>query len=149
MNPYNISTEADFEAWVRLSYPLLSSSDLDKIFNNYYPASDNSSTTTHATSGTDAETFVNVDSVATGAFARAIALYSETTFVCPSYWLADAFQAHGKEAYKYQFSVPAAQHGADLSAEGLRAQAANIGDAFYTAFTTIWVSRCDLRHVIW
>lgn len=38
-------------------------------------------------------------------------IYAETTFVCPSYWLAEAFPT----AYKYQHSVPVATHGSDVT----------------------------------
>lgn len=40
-------------------------------------------------------------------------LYAEVTFVCPSYWFADAFDGNGKTSYKYQFSVIPALHGYD------------------------------------
>lgn len=84
-------------------------------------------------------TAVDVGPEAVGAWQRAINLYSETTFVCPSYWLAEAFSpAKGRQAYKYQYSIPAAQHGADLYSEGLRAETANVSPEFYEAFTTIW-----------
>ena len=42
-------------------------------------------------------------------------LYAETTFVCPSYWVAEAFSGKGRAAYKYQHSVVGAQHGADVA----------------------------------
>lgn len=41
-------------------------------------------------------------------------LYAESTFVCPSYWLAEAFTDKSRAAYRYQFSVPVAFHGIDL-----------------------------------
>jgi len=30
-------------------------------------------------------------------------LYAETTFVCPSYWLTEAFTTQKRTAYKYQY----------------------------------------------
>jgi len=134
-----VSTDADFEAWLRLEYPMLSSSDVEQVLNKFYPAS-NVSSVPYATCGDcGGATAVNVGPIAVGAQQRAINLYSETTFVCPSYWLAAAFDpSHGKQAYKYQYSVPAAQHGADLGAEGLRAETANVSPEFYDAFTTMW-----------
>lgn len=47
---------------------------------------------------------------------RANNLYAETTFVCPSYWLAYAYANGNQAAWKYQFSVPPSEHGADLDA---------------------------------
>ena len=39
-----------------------------------------------------------------------------TQIVCPSYWMAEAYsQDQGRAAYKYQYSVPAALHGSDVS----------------------------------
>lgn len=56
---------------------------------------------------------------------RANNLYAETTFICPSYWLADAFSCSTpaarcgrnatRNAWNYQFSVPPSEHGADLN----------------------------------
>ncbi|KAI7564270.1 carboxylesterase type B [Hortaea werneckii] len=138
----DISTDSDFEAWVKLEYPMLTASDYSQIFNEYYaPAPNTSSAVPHATCGDcgSDETAVNVGSFIVGPQQRAYNLYAETTFVCPSYWLAEAYPpSEGKAAYKYQYSVPAAPHGADLAAEGLRGQAANVGDAFYEALTTMW-----------
>ncbi|KAK6397873.1 hypothetical protein LTR65_005121 [Meristemomyces frigidus] len=135
----NITTDADFEAWLRLEYPLLTSGDIDSVLNTYYPAA-NLSTSPYATCGDcGGATVVNVGSSAVGPQQRALNLYSETTFICPSYWLAEAYSpSAGKQAYKYQYSIPAAQHGADLYAEGLRAETANVSPEFYEAFTTMW-----------
>lgn len=35
--------------------------------------------------------------------------------MCPSYWIAEAYNARGRTGYKYQYSVPIALHGVDLS----------------------------------
>ncbi|RMY64749.1 hypothetical protein D0863_09589 [Hortaea werneckii] len=139
----NLSTDSDFEAWVKLEYPMLTTSDYSQIFNEYYtPSPDNTSAASHATCGDcGGDTAVNVGSFIVGPQQRAYNLYAETTFICPSYWLAEAYQpSEGKAAYKYQYSIPAAQHGADLAAVGLRGQAANVGDEFYEAFTTMWAN---------
>ncbi|KAK4551465.1 hypothetical protein LTR86_011157 [Recurvomyces mirabilis] len=135
----NITTDAEFEAWLRLEYPLLSTADLNDIHTMYYAPGINA-TIPFATCGDcNGATAINVGSEAVGPGQRAINLYSETTFVCPSYWLAEAFDPkYGKQAFKYQYSVPAAQHGADLSAEGLRAATINVSPDFYQAFTTVW-----------
>lgn len=42
-------------------------------------------------------------------------IYAETTFVCPSYWMAIAYNDVGRTSYKYQFSVEPALHGGDVS----------------------------------
>lgn len=70
-------------------------------------------------------TALNQSEFGIGQQQRANNLYAETTFVCPSYWLANAFSTldvgtikgnHTRKAWKYQFSVPPSEHGADLDA---------------------------------
>lgn len=41
-------------------------------------------------------------------------LYAELTFVCPSYWMAEAYSSQGHTTFKYQFSPLPGTHGADL-----------------------------------
>ncbi|KAL8792233.1 MAG: hypothetical protein Q9195_005189 [Heterodermia aff. obscurata] len=43
-------------------------------------------------------------------------VFGETTFVCPSYWLTEAFSNRGRSGYKYQYSVIGAQHSLDVTA---------------------------------
>lgn len=75
-----------------------------------------------STLGDHGPTALNQSEFGIGQQQRANNLYAETTFVCPSYWLANAFsgQASGndstKRAWKYQYSVPPSEHGADLDA---------------------------------
>ena len=133
----NITTESAFEDWTRLQFPMFNSSDLAAILKQYPSSSADvdPNSPRFATTGLNPPYALNVSSFATGQQQRANNLYSETTFVCPSYWLA---QAYPNAAYKYQFSVPASQHGADLNAEGLRALTPNISPAFSAAFQRIW-----------
>jgi hypothetical protein len=60
-------------------------------------------------------------------------IYAETTFVCPSYWLAEAFSNSDHGAYKYQYSVPAALHSTEETAYFGGSQQ-NIGPDFMKAF---------------
>ena len=43
-------------------------------------------------------------------------IYAELTFVCPSYWMAEAYSSQGRTAYKYQFSALPGTHASDLHA---------------------------------
>jgi carboxylesterase type B len=43
-------------------------------------------------------------------------IYAEAAVICPAYWLASAFSTQGKAAWYYQYSVPFAVHGADITA---------------------------------
>jgi hypothetical protein len=119
---------------------LLSEYDISKIDKIYYPSQNE--TTRFATCGDcdDGATTINVGPFATGELQRAMAFYSEATFVCPSYWLASAFQKH-QSSYKYQLSVVPGFHGMDLYAESLvdyPNAAVNIGPDFHLALTAVW-----------
>lgn len=75
-----------------------------------------------STLGDHGPTALNQSEFGIGQQQRANNLYAEATFVCPSYWLANAFSKQvsdinsAKRAWKYQFSVPPSEHGADLDA---------------------------------
>ena len=147
----NITTEAAFEDWIRLQLPMFDSSDISAVLANYPStnASVDPSDPRFATTGTASPYALNESSFGTGQQQRADNLYAETTFVCPSYWLAQAFSGISPslqntsqsqmKGYKYQFSVPAAQHGADLFAEGLIIPLSNIiAPEFSYAVQRIW-----------
>ena len=101
-----------------------------------------------STLGNSGPTALNQSEFGIGQQQRADNLYGETTFVCPSYWLASAFAPNlqssnpGKKAWKYQYSVPPSQHGADFDAylainrEALGYKTLSTG--FRTAVQMIW-----------
>lgn len=116
--PQNILTEDDLVTYLRVTFPLFSNNDIAKIL-YYYPTSNdtnNPNDPPFATEGDSGATALNQSSAGTGQQQRANLIYGETTFVCPSYWLAEAYSSHGGSGYKYQFSVPPARHGSDVSA---------------------------------
>lgn len=99
--PTNIATEADLLSWLAVEFATLPLTTLQSIL-AHYPLS---------VSPTHQE--------------RANNIYAEAQFVCPSYWLADAFTSppdsttfdmRSKKAWHYQYSVPYASHGTDLAA---------------------------------
>jgi carboxylesterase type B len=65
-------------------------------------------------------------------------IYAETTFVCPSYWLAEAYTNRGREAWKYQYSVPAAIHGTDMTGY-FGPATSNQGPDFVKAFMSMFL----------
>ncbi|KAI9817429.1 MAG: hypothetical protein M1827_001038 [Pycnora praestabilis] len=115
--PQTIVTEDDFVNYIKTYFPLFDNNDVAKIL-YYYPSTNGSSGGQgFATLGNSTPTALNESGFATGQQQRANNLYSEIVFDCPSYWLAEAFSAdYGREAYKYQYSVPPAGHTADLNA---------------------------------
>ena len=119
--PRNIVTEDDLLAFIRVTFPLFSASDISKLL-YYYPgtnASVSPNATLFSTPGDvlGAPNAINQSAVATGQQQRAEAVYSESVITCPSYWLASSQAQRGKghAAYKYQYSVPPATHAQDFS----------------------------------
>ncbi|GAB7352186.1 hypothetical protein MBLNU459_g2664t2 [Dothideomycetes sp. NU459] len=137
--PQNITTEDDLLSWLRLTFPLFQNDDIAKIL-LYYPSSNASvdpNAVDYATLGYAGPSALNESSFGTGQQQRADNIYAETTFVCPSYWMAEAFTDKGRSSYKYQYSVPAAQHGSDVQVYfGPRPM--NVGPDFENAFMSIW-----------
>jgi len=97
----------------------------------------NPSTPLFATNGETGPTALNESSVGSGQQQRADNIYAETTFVCPSYWMAEAYSDYGRSSYKYQYSVPVAAHGQDVSVY-FGPATPNNGPDFAYAFMKIW-----------
>ncbi|KAH8174972.1 carboxylesterase family protein [Sarocladium implicatum] len=138
--PQNITTDEEFEAWLDNALPLFTPSDIEKVL-LYYPKGQGSGTD-YATSGHSGPTANSQSSVATGLQARANNIYGEMTFVCPAYWIAEAYSSSvpdggvPRKAFKYQYSVPPALHGADGNA-ALYAPSGNIGEDLSMAYKAI------------
>lgn len=139
--PQMIKSEDDLLSWLRLTFPLFSNNDIAKIL-MYYPSNNGTNNgTVFATSGDAGPTALNQSNVGTGQQQRANNIYAETTFVCPSYWMAEAYSdssfGEGK-AYKYQYSVLPALHGQDVSAYFGKPGTPPYSESFSKAFQTIW-----------
>lgn len=122
--PQSITSSSDFEGFATGLFPLMSSKDLGRVLKAYFisPVTEGP---LFGTSGDSGPTALNQSSFAIGQQQRANNLYAETTFVCPSYWLATAYSrfnrggaidSSAKKGWRYQFSVPPSEHGADLDA---------------------------------
>lgn len=57
--------------------------------------------------------------------------------MCPAYWMVEAYSDHGRSSYKYQYSVPIATHGSDVSAF-FGPATPNQGPEFSKAAMQIW-----------
>lgn len=141
--PQLIHSEQDLVNWLQLTFPLFSNNDIAKIL-LYYPSSNSTTNTTagvFATTGDSGPTALNQSNVGTGQQQRANNIYAETTFICPSYWLAEAYSENnfGKsKAYKYQYSVLPATHGSDTSAYFDPLGTPPYSTSFSRAAQTIW-----------
>ncbi|KAK0898826.1 hypothetical protein LTR57_021440 [Friedmanniomyces endolithicus] len=139
--PQVITTEDELVAYLRVTFPLFSNNDIAKIL-FYYPSSNASvpaKPLLFATEGDTGPTALNESSVGSGQQERADDKYAETTFVCPAYWMAEAYSNNraGGQGYKYQFSIPPATHGADVAGYfDYPGQFYSVD--FTTAFQKIW-----------
>ncbi|KAL4917397.1 Alpha/Beta hydrolase protein [Aspergillus aurantiobrunneus] len=68
------------------------------------------------TLGDRGPTAINQSEMATGLQQTVFAIYADANFNCPAQWLAEAFSTGARRAWKYQYSVTPAYHGADLHA---------------------------------
>lgn len=134
--PSNITSTAALRTWLQGAYPDLDSSDFDAIL-AAYPASNDTNPDEFATTGLGPVTALDVSQFATGPQQRADNIYAEATFVCPSYWLTSAFTGDNRTAYHYQYSVPGALHGSDVSAY-FGPATPNQPPQFTTTFRQIW-----------
>ncbi|KUI62235.1 Cholinesterase [Cytospora mali] len=122
--PQNITDASDFDEYLRILFPLMSTRALDRLDKAYWIPPQVPGPL-FSTLGSVGPTALNQSEYALGQQQRANNLYAETTFVCPSYWLASAYsgssskdgeKTYARQAWKYQFSVPPSEHGADLDA---------------------------------
>lgn len=148
--PQNISSENDLMSWFRLNFPLFLPDEFSDLL-RYYSIVDDEifllNRGLYATEGIRGATALTTSTFATGYQQAANNIYAEATFVCPSYWLVDAFastpsdsEVAGRAGYKYQYSVPAAQHGADLDALYSSSEERGTGPDLSGAFQLSWAN---------
>ena len=138
--PQNINSEANLVDWLQKEFPKFSQKNIEAILKTYpsheKPVRFGESVTTFCTDGYSEPTAIDMSCVASGQQQRANNILAEVTFLCPAYWLADAFSGHGRSAYKYQYSIPPGLHTQDLSAF-FGPAAPNQGPDFVSAFQKI------------
>ncbi|KAI3316587.1 alpha/beta-hydrolase [Xylariaceae sp. AK1471] len=138
--PQNITTEDDFIAFVLTNYPRLSEQNLTSVL-ELYAVPGNASKVYADSDGLTPPFSTTNSNWGIGWQQAANNLYAETTFVCPSYWMADAFGGvEGRSSWKYQYSVPPSSHGADVSPlyQSPQTQGTGIDEVFRTAFQQTW-----------
>ncbi|KAL7623533.1 hypothetical protein AAE478_007216 [Parahypoxylon ruwenzoriense] len=138
--PQDITSECAFRELLLTNYPLLSEENITNILALYsVPA--NTSHVLVNSNGKNPPYSTTNSGFAFGWQQAANNLYAETTFVCPSYWLADAYaKKEDGKAWRYQFSVPPAEHGRDLEPllEPVNIEGTSMDEVFRTAFQEIW-----------
>jgi len=134
--PRNIVTQADLVAWLHVEFPNLSNAQINQILAaNPNSANTNPAGPRYETNGLTGATAVEVSQDSNGQQQRGNNIFAEATFVCPAYWLSSAFTA--KDTWHYQYSVPFALHGSDISAY-FGPATPNQSDDFVLAFRRIW-----------
>ena len=160
--PQTILTSEDFDFFVQNLFPLMDSKTLS-LLDSTYAIPPTIPGPLFSTLGNSGPSALNQSEFGIGQQQRANNLYAETTFVCPSYWLASAYSSQShyskrsmtevksgmttkrngrKQSWKYQFSVPPSEHGADLDAyQAINREALGYGtmsSGFRTAVQEIW-----------
>jgi hypothetical protein len=118
------------------AFPSVTSTGLEAIL-AAYPLSNLTNSDTFATTGLSPVTALDTSSFASGIQQRAYNIYAEATFVCPSYWLSDVFATNNRTAFHYQYSVPGALHGSDVTAYFGPATPSQ-PHSFTTVFRQVW-----------
>ncbi|XXH03308.1 hypothetical protein Hte_009706 [Hypoxylon texense] len=136
----NITSQSAFRKFLFSNYPRLSEENVTNIL-ALYSVPDAASDILADSDGENPPYSTTNSEMAYGWQQAATNLYAETTFVCSSYWLADAFakKKEGK-AWRYQFSVPPAYHSFDLVPlfDPADTTAQGMDQVFRTAFHQLW-----------
>ncbi|CAI4218847.1 unnamed protein product [Parascedosporium putredinis] len=136
--PHTITTEADLKAWLALEFPNFTTAQINSVL----AANPNSAVTSatgprYETNGVSGANHLQVSADANGQQQRGNAILGESTFVCPSYWMAEAYTGNSKKAYHYQMSVPFSSHATDVAVIfGPRPE--NVGADYALAVQRIW-----------
>ncbi|KAM7196238.1 lipase 2 [Naviculisporaceae sp. PSN 640] len=138
--PQNITSQERFVDFVKLNYPGLTAENITSILSLYTVPESSLTSTRFDTDGINPPYATSVSGYAVGWQQAANNLYAETTFVCPAYWLADAYSSPKKTSWRYQFSIPNAFHGADLAPifEDPAIETARMDTTFRKGFQSIW-----------
>ncbi|KAM7190819.1 Alpha/Beta hydrolase protein [Rhypophila sp. PSN 637] len=143
--PQNITTQQSFIDFIKVNYPAVNDTHIASILELYAVPASSLTSPKFDTDGINPPYATSVSGYAVGWQQAANNLYAETTFVCPAYWLADAYATRqgGKSIYaswRYQFSIPNAFHGSDLQPifEDPAVANARVDATFKRGFQSIW-----------
>ncbi|KAL7917262.1 Alpha/Beta hydrolase protein [Trichoderma austrokoningii] len=136
-NPF-ITTKSDFDAFISSTLPHLTASDiltLNQVYDTATAQPGNNGTR-FDTTGDSGPTANTVSGMATGIQQTAFNIAAESIFQCPSQWIAEAFSSK-RQAWKYQYSLDPAYHGADLGAYFVNTDGLP-NPSFQRSFQRIW-----------
>lgn len=141
--PQNLTNLADATSWIAALYPGLGLKKLQEAIDMYLPfAPGLGPNETYATTGFGSPSTSSVQSTGVHAQALADTIMAESTYICTSYWLADAYSYAPRKSWKYQHSVVPAIHASDVPAifsnQGQPWQLSRLGRHYRAALQSIW-----------
>lgn len=142
--PQNITSQDRLVDFIKLNYPGVTPENITSILSLYSVPESSLTSPKFDTDGLNPPYATSVSGYAVGWQQAANNLYAETTFVCPAYWLADAYRTTSanpkRSSWRYQFSIPNAFHGADLAPifEDPAIETARMDTTFRRGFQSIW-----------
>ncbi|KAI1642154.1 putative carboxylesterase [Daldinia loculata] len=114
-NP-DVDTREKYDSFVSNTFPLFTPEDVASLNTVYsidsLPSDDG---IPYDTLGFSGPTALYKPGIATGIQQAVFNMAAETTFACPAQWIAEAFIAGPRHAWKYQYYVTPSYHGADLN----------------------------------
>lgn len=134
--PQNISTEDGLHNWINFVFPFFADEDVARL--RYQYLSSNLAIPKFATAGISGPTALDTSATASGLQQTANLIHSESTFICPSYWLAEAYTTYRDGGYKFQTSMPIALHDLDDLAVFGNKPLPNSGPDYVRAVQRIW-----------
>ncbi|KAH9883509.1 Alpha/Beta hydrolase protein [Xylariomycetidae sp. FL2044] len=116
----NVTSRAGFDDFISTTFPSLSKQDIS-VLNAIYHVNrsqevDDDDGIRFDTMGDSGPTALTKSGLATAIQQSVFNIAAEATFDCPAQWLAEAYSAGSRKAWKYQYSVTPSYHGADLAA---------------------------------
>lgn len=134
-----MSTREAYDAFIAATFPRLTPADV-RVLNRAYKidkAKPGNMDVRFDTLGDRGPTALTVSEMATGIQQTVFNIAAEYLYDCPAQWLADAFSQRSRAAWKYQYSVTPAYHGADLPAY-FAVGAKTPNEDFRSTFQKIW-----------
>lgn len=111
-------TRENYDSFINNTFPLFTAADIS-LLNLVYQINKSlpfDNDTRYDTLGGEGPTALTQSEMATGIQQTIFDIDAETIFDCPAQWMAEAFSTKSRQAWRYQYSVTPAYHGADLSA---------------------------------
>lgn len=137
-----VSTGDAYDQFILSTFPNFTAEDKSRLDSIYQidQSEPGNNGSRYDTLGDQGPTALTVSEMATGLQQSVFNIAAESLFDCPAQWLAEAFSCSNNsslQAWKYQYSVTAAYHGADLTSY-FSTGTSTPSDDFGRAIQKIW-----------